>query len=124
MIPRQNPETIPAILACCDAAFLSFMDTELFAKTIPAKLQSYMACGMPILAAAKGETERVIRESGCGLCCEMGDSVKMAESVVRMKEMKAVDSEKLKEMSFKAREYFENHFDKKMLMDQMDEYFR
>ena len=30
-------------LACCDAAFVSFMDNELFTKTIPAKLQSYMA---------------------------------------------------------------------------------
>ena len=123
MIPRQNPETIPAILAMCDVAFLSFMDTELFEKTIPAKLQSYMACGMPILAAAKGETERIINEAGCGICCEIGNRAALAESIVNM-QMKAEDPEAFKKIGFQARAYFESHFDKKMLMDQMDEWFK
>ena len=56
MIPRQPAEKIPVLLRACDAAFLSFQDAELWTMTIPAKLQSYMACGMPIIAAAQGET--------------------------------------------------------------------
>lgn len=57
-ISKQKPEKIPEILAECDIAFVSFADNELFNKTIPAKLQSYMACGMPILASAKGEVKK------------------------------------------------------------------
>ena len=49
---RKRPEEIPGYLAWCDAAFISFAESPLFGMTIPAKLQSYMACGMPILAAA------------------------------------------------------------------------
>ena len=118
MIPRQNAEKVPYYLGVCDAAFLSFMDTELFEHTIPAKLQSYMACGMPIIASAKGETERIIVEAGCGVCCDIGDSEKLAESIEKL-----IDSNNLKEMGINSREYFENHFDKKMLMDQMDKWF-
>ena len=44
-------ERIPELLASCDAAFVSFLPNKVFVNTIPAKLQSYMACGMPLLAA-------------------------------------------------------------------------
>ena len=72
-ISRQPAERIPELLCACDIAFLSFMDNPLFEKTIPAKLQSYMACGMPILALASGETKRIIGEAKCGICCDLGD---------------------------------------------------
>ena len=64
LIERQPPERIPPLLACADAAFVSFMKNELFEKTIPAKLQSYMACGMPILAAAVRGNKANCRRSG------------------------------------------------------------
>ena len=51
------------LLSACDAAFVSFTDNDLWKKTIPAKLQSYMACGKMIIAAAGGETRRIIGEA-------------------------------------------------------------
>ena len=32
-----------------------------------------MACGMPIIASASGETKRVVEEAECGLCSQNGD---------------------------------------------------
>lgn len=116
MIPRQPAERIPELLAASDAAFLSFQDAELWRKTIPAKLQSYMACGMPIIAAAEGETGRVITEAECGMCCRIGDVTGLTEVI---KSMMASD---INEMGKRSRVYFETHFDKKHLMDRMDEY--
>ena len=118
MIPRQSAERIPEILAACDAAFLSFQDDELWAKTIPAKLQSYMACGMPIIASAKGETKRIIEEAECGVCSEIGDAKGLAENISNM--MKS----DLSILGRQSRAYFEKKFDKHMLLDQMDMYFR
>ena len=43
-----------------DCAYLSFKDNKIFNMTIPAKLQSYMACGTPILAAVGGESADII----------------------------------------------------------------
>lgn len=117
LIDSQPAERIPELLAACDAAFVSFTDDPLFAKTIPAKIQSYMACGMPILAAACGETERVISEADCGVCCRLGDEAALVEGI---QELRKADRIK---MSANARAYFEKNFQKKRLMDEMDVYF-
>lgn len=120
LVGRQPAERIPAMLGCCDAAFISFMDNELFAKTIPAKLQSYMSCGMPIVASASGESERVINESGCGVCSPIGDLEKLVEKIKLLVEL---ENDLILKMSQKSREYYERHFDKKQLMDDIDRYF-
>lgn len=117
MIPRVPAERIPEILSACDAGFISFTKTPLYEKTIPAKLQSYMACGKAIIASASGETERVITEARCGVCTEIGDPEALTDGI---KEMMRADCAL---MGRKAREYFEDKFDKKKLMDEMDEYF-
>lgn len=118
MIPRQPAERIPELLAACDVAFLSFQDAELWRKTIPAKLQSYMACGMPIIASAEGETERIIEEAKCGICCKIGD-VKGLVAAIR-----ALTRKDVSEMSDNSLRYFAEHFDKKKLMDEMDIFFK
>lgn len=117
MIPRQPAERIPKFMAACDVAFVSFQDDDLWAKTIPAKLQSYMACGMPIIASARGETRRVIEEAESGICSKIGDEKALSDAIV---EMMSTD---LREMSEKSRKYFEQHFDKQKLMNEMEAYF-
>lgn len=116
MIPRQSAESIPGLLAACDAAFVSFMNNPLFANTIPAKLQSYMACGMPILACATGETERIVKEADCGVCSPIGDATELAAAIAAL-----TRDARLSEYGKNARAYFETHFDKKMLLDRFDE---
>lgn len=117
MIPRQPAEKIPVLLRACDAAFLSFQDAELWTMTIPAKLQSYMACGMPVIAAAQGETARVINNARCGICSKIGDAKMLSEKI---REMMKVDLSKIGRNS---REYFEEHFEKQQLMDEIEKYF-
>lgn len=116
MIPRVNAENVPEILSACDAGFISFNKTPLWENTIPAKLQSYMACGKAIIASASGETKRVVEEADCGVCCEIGNAKALAEGI---RELMKTDS---KAMGIKARQYFEEKFNKKKLMDEMDEF--
>ena len=120
IVPRQPAEKIPKLLAACDAAFLSFQDTELFKMTIPAKLQSYMACGMPIIASASGETDKIITDAECGICTPMGDANQLADAIY---EMSIKNKDEINKMGKNAREYFLSHFEKQMLMDQIDGYF-
>ena len=120
MIPRQPAVKIPVFLAAADAAFLSFMETKLFEMTIPAKLQSYMACGIPVLAAASGESRRVIEEADCGVCSPSGDEKRLAEAV---KYMMDLPEEERKLMGTAGRNYFEEHFEKRKLMDEIEPYF-
>ena len=116
---RVSPESVPSYLSKCDAAFISFMPNELFMKTIPAKLQSYMACGMPIIASAGGETERIIREADCGICVKVGDAESLA---VAINEMMSIPEERLYAYSNNAVDYYQKHFDKEKLMDELERY--
>jgi len=117
LIPRQPAQRIPELLCACGTAFISFQDDPLWTMTIPAKLQSYMACGMPIIAAAQGETRRIIEEADCGMCCNIGDTNALADLI---RTMKSVD---LSELGLNSRKYCEEHFNKNNLMDEMNNYF-
>lgn len=115
--PQQPSQAIPNILAGADAAFVSFSDKPLFHMTIPAKLQSYMACGVPILAAANGETRKAIKEAGCGFCCDPGD----AGGLTTLIEFFLKQSHEVKkQMRDKARQYAVDYFDKTKLLNQLD----
>lgn len=115
MIPRQPAERIPQLLAACDAAFLSLLEDPLLENVIPAKLQSYMACGMPIVASAKGETARILAQAECGICCAVGDSEALAEAIAQMTEAN------LAAFAKNARKYYADHFEKQKLMDRFEE---
>lgn len=119
-VGKQNPEKIPDILASSDVAFLSLIKDPLFSKTIPAKLQSYMACGKPILAAADGETSTIILESECGICVPSGDAYALAQGILEYLEM---PSEKIARIGTKARSYYDNNFNKSLLLNEMDKTF-
>lgn len=120
LIGRKSAERIPELLSACDVAFLSFMETKLFEMTIPAKLQSYMACGMPVIAAASGETKRVIEEAKCGWCSPSGDEKALVHSIDMMLQE---DTKNLRRLGNNARQYFEKNFRKELLMNEINRYF-
>jgi glycosyltransferase involved in cell wall biosynthesis len=119
-ITRQPATRIPELLASNNAAFQCLTDNPLFSMTIPAKLQSYMACGIPIIASANGETSRILKESEAGLISPAGDARKLAEVIV---EMLNKSPEQLKVMGLNAREYYNRNFNKQELLSEMDSYF-
>jgi len=115
LVDRQPAQRIPEMLAACDAAFLSLRG-NLLEKTIPAKLQSYMACGMPVIGAVDGEAANVIRDAGCGVYCPAENVEALTNAVTSL-----MESADIQAMGNNARSYYEKHFDKKMLMDKLEE---
>lgn len=119
-IPKQPATRIPEFMAASDAAFLSLTDSPLFAMTIPAKLQSYMACGIPNIASAAGETAKIIKESNSGLCGSPGNAEELADNIIKLS---IKSREELKILGDNARKYYDSHFNKNILLDKMDIYF-
>ncbi|MBK5500704.1 glycosyltransferase family 4 protein [Peribacillus sp. TH14] len=120
-IPKQPANRIPEFMAACNSAFLCLTNSPLFAMTIPAKLQSYMACGIPIIASADGETSQIIKESNAGLSSPAGDVQKLTEIII---ELSSKSSKELEQIGFNAKNYYDKNFNKEELLNRMDEHFR
>ena len=118
LLPRVPAQKIPEILSACDAGFISFAKSPLWEMSIPAKLQSYMACGKAIIASASGETKRLINEANCGICCELGNAEELAEGI------KTLMNADIDTMGKSARDYFDKNFSKSVLMDEFERYIR
>lgn len=121
LLGQKDPKEIPQYLANCDAAFLSFADNSFFDMTIPAKLQSYMACGMPIIASASGETERIIKESKAGIVSALGEPAALADAIKKVISFTGEEKERIKKYAVN---YYKNEFSKDMLLDKLEIYLK
>ncbi len=119
LLGRKPATEVPAYLSLSDAAFISFSDDELFKLMIPAKLQSYLACGMPVLASAEGETERVIREAECGFSSPLGDVEGLADCVEKMMELSETEMGRFR---FNAERYSKDIFDRDKLIQELNKF--
>ena len=89
-----------------DCAYLSFQDNRLFNMTLPAKLQTYLACGTPILAAAGGESAQLVGENGIGLVCPP----RLEALVETAQRAAAMTDDQRRAMSQAARAFYEANF--------------
>ena len=112
---RKPIEEMPRYYAMADAMLLTLMDDPDISRTLPGKVQTYMAAGKPILCAANGEVQDVIREANCGYVVSAGDWRGLAECVKRF--LNRRDSVPFGE---NARRYYENHFTKGRMIDQLE----
>lgn len=56
-----------------DFLFLSLKESPIFSKTVPAKLQTYLAVGIPIIGLISGESKAIIEKNNVGFCAKAGD---------------------------------------------------
>jgi len=100
-----------------DCAYLSFKDNKIFNMTLPAKLQTYLACGTPILAAAGGESARLVGENGIGFVCQP----RLEALVHTAKQAAAMSEDAHRDMSQAARAYYEAHFTMDALVTELEQ---
>lgn len=53
--------------------------------TLPGKVQTYLACGMPIFGAADGATNKLINDNKCGVCVASGDFISLSKAIKNVK---------------------------------------
>jgi glycosyltransferase involved in cell wall biosynthesis len=117
LIGRYPVETMPRLFARSDALLVTLRREPIFSLTIPSKVQSYLACGKPILAALEGEGARVVEEAGAGLTCAPEDPEALAGIARSLMRMKAEDRMRMGEAG---RRYFETEFDRESLLNQLE----
>ncbi|HEY5932901.1 MAG TPA: glycosyltransferase, partial [Nitrospira sp.] len=121
LLGRFPAEEMPRYFALADALLVTLRNQPIFSLTIPAKVQSYLACGKPIIAALDGEGARVVQEAGAGLTARPGDARALADAVLAMYQMSQEDR---MTMGLKGRSYFEAHFERGLLLERLDRWMK
>lgn len=119
-IDKQPATRIPEFMAISDATLISLSKSKVFSITLPAKTQSCLACGVPVIVSADGEIQDVINKADAGVCSDAGDAKGLAENINKLVNMSA---EKHKDMAQNAVDYYQKYFDKETLLNRMDQWF-
>jgi len=117
ILGRYPIETMPQFFSCADALLVSLKNDPIFSLTIPAKLQSYLACGRPIIAALDGAGADVINESKAGIVCPPDNPEKLSKAVLTMYNM---SRDKQIQMGKNGEKYFDSFFEGTMLVDKLE----
>ena len=119
MLGRYPLERMPAFFKHASALLVSLKDEPIFAMTIPGKLQSYLAAGIPIVAMLNGEGAEVVRNYQSGLTCAAGDHAGLAAAVLNLSEMTNEERGAMGRNGLKASA---SEFDRTALMNQLEEW--
>ena len=82
---RRPLEEMPKFYAMADAMLVTLAKNDVISKTLPGKVQSYMAAGKPIIAAIDGECQTIIKEAGCGFVCDAEDFLSLSRFFIEFK---------------------------------------
>ena len=109
---------MPKYFSCADALIVSLKKDPVFAHTIPSKIQSYMACGKPIITSLDGEGSRIIDEAHAGFTSPAEDSLALTNSI---KKFLSLNVSEQKILGKNARVYFDKEFERELLVDKLEE---
>jgi glycosyltransferase involved in cell wall biosynthesis len=110
---------MPRYFSLADALLVTLKKDPIFALTIPSKVQSYLACAKPVVAALDGEGARIILEAGAGLACPSECPDALAQSVLTMYSLPEPERQA---MGQRGRMYFEQHFERTLLLDRLEKW--
>ena len=114
-------ERMPSFFKHADALLVSLKDTPIFAMTIPGKLQSYLAAGIPVLAMLDGEGAEIVETAGAGFSSPAGHGRALADNALRLA---AMPEEERDRMGARGRAFYRENFDRDMLISRLLAWFK
>jgi glycosyltransferase involved in cell wall biosynthesis len=113
---RLPPALMPALYQLSAGLLVTLKDQEIFAYTIPSKVQGYMAAGRPIIAAINGEAVTILQESGAGFAGPAEDSEALAGNIRKLYHLPPESRIAMGERGFA---YFKQHFEMDSQIDRL-----
>lgn len=115
-VGKHPLEEMPVYFSHADGLLVTLKKEPIFALTIPAKVQSYLACGRPIIAGLDGEGAKIVAEAGAGFTCQAEDPDALADAVLKLYHL---PKDQRDQMGLNGRKYYEAHFDRGILLDKL-----
>ncbi len=108
---------MPRYLAAADALLVTLRSSPALARTIPSKVQAYLACGRPIVAALEGDGAEVVLRAKAGYVVPPENPEALASAVL---EMALLEPAQRDVMGKRARAYYLDHFEREKLLDRWE----
>jgi glycosyltransferase involved in cell wall biosynthesis len=121
MAGRYPVEAMPGVFADSSVLLVTLTDDPIFSKTVPSKVQSYLASGRPIIGCINGEGARVIDNAKAGVTCKAMDVDGLVQAVETLYRMPESEREALGK---NGRRYFEKNFESHTLATELIDRFR
>ena len=112
----HDVKEMPKYYSVADAFLITMVNNEVVNNTLPAKIQSYMLAGKPILGAVSGEVKMVIEDAKCGLCCESLDYEKLANNILYAFNHK----KQMNSWAENAKKYYYKYYDKEVCIRDLE----
>ncbi|MBU3108862.1 glycosyltransferase family 4 protein [Clostridium gasigenes] len=116
LVGRKPASAMPKYYSLSDALIVTLKSEDILKVTLPAKVQSYMAAGKPILAAISGEGNKVIKESKGGLVTEAEDFKGLYNNTIALYNMNVNERNILGKCG---KEYFCRNFTREKLLKKL-----
>lgn len=117
LLGRHDIQRMPDFFAVADVLLVSLKSDPVFSMTIPGKVQTYLASGIPIVGMLDGEGARVINEAGAGRTVPAGDGVALAGAV---RQIASLSREERRRIGENGRQYCESQFGRDELLGQLE----
>lgn len=106
---RRPLQEMRKFYALADCMIVLLKDDLMINNTLPGKVQSYMAAGKPFIAAANGETKKVVEQADCGYVSKPSNSLELRNTIVRASKDKLINVKGQNALT-----YYKKHFHKKI----------
>ena len=114
---RFGVEVMPEFFKRADVMLVTLKDKPVFALTVPAKIQAYMASGKIILGALNGEGNLIINESKSGFAVQAGDYKSLANKAIQLKNISTIEKSSMEKNAI---DYYKENFNKETLFDELE----
>lgn len=95
VLPPRPIDAMPQTLAAADMQIVSLVDRPLFRVTMPSKVQTILACGLPVLVSVAGDAAEVVTEAKAGISVAPGDAEALQQAIMAAS---SLDADELNQM--------------------------
>lgn len=117
MIEQQPKDRMPDIWSATAVSLVLLRNQPLFRTVIPSKIFESLGMAKPVILGVRGESQRLIEESGAGICITPESAPQLAAAVRRLRH----DGAARRAMGAAGRAYVERHFDRRVLAQRFEE---
>ncbi|MGN1301788.1 MAG: glycosyltransferase family 4 protein [Clostridia bacterium] len=115
---RKKTTEIQEYYDMADAMIVTLSKDKCASKTLPGKVQTCMATGNAIIAAADGETKNIINKAKCGWCADAEDYNGLAKHMEEFTRLSREERKQLRENSYT---YYQKNYLKENFINKLQE---